>query len=232
MKTILAFFFAGLLFWSPLGASPMFFGQNQGAAVTPGFQTASDSFNYTDGTSLQSASSNWTLQGGGGLSVRNNGTLHGVRSSVPGIATCYFYNQLTWSPNQACQFYYVNIDGTTPLIMGVTVRASGTGGVFNCYTLSYNAGVVHLGKYNSGTGVDINTYSLTLTSGQGLRLEVTGSGSATRLTVKKDVGSGWVVVASGVDPGGTYISSGSPGLTGYDNVASSTDLTSWFATEI
>jgi hypothetical protein len=71
---------------------------------------------------------------------------------------------------------------------------------------------IELYRYASSTSTLITDVAHTFAAGHKLRLEVTGTGSATRLTVKKDTGGGWVDVITSVDPGGTYIDSGNPGI--------------------
>ncbi len=71
-------------------------------------------------------------------------------------------------------------------------------------------------KRISGSGTLINSGTLSLTSGAKIALEVTGAGSATRLTAQYDTGSGWTnwtgIVSA--DPGSTYIDGGAPGVQG------------------
>ena len=102
--------------------------------------------------------------------------------------------------------------------IGVAVRVQ-SGASNSAYGLWYD---VHSGTLNlvKITGIlstaftSITSTSKTYVATNKLRLEAIGSGSATKLYAYEDTGSGFVAVFSNVDPGGSYISGGQPGISG------------------
>lgn len=173
-------------------------------------EVASDNFNsYSNGNNLTVG--NWAAEQG--AIVAFNGAAYVDYVS----ANAYYRNTSTFSANQYSTVTIANITGNE--INGVTVRQQ-TGSV-NCYYLfHYRAdNETKLYRVNGGAATQINASSVTISSGYKLWLEVTGSGSSTRLTAKHDTGSGWVTIWSSVDPGGTYIDGGSAGIGGFGNGA-------------
>ena len=82
-------------------------------------------------------------------------------------------------------------------------------------------GNLYIGVMNNGS--DSYPFSASLgdiADGFKLRLTATGAGSATRLTVETNSGSGWTPVSgmTNVDPG-IYFDNGYPGVSGYNNAA-------------
>jgi hypothetical protein len=97
----------------------------------------------------------------------------------------------------------------------------------------YMAGVdaindrAYLWRVNSGTATSITDVAVTWNSGDKLRLEVSGTGSATRLVVKRSNGSAWSTVISSSDPGGTYLDTGKPGIYGGAWATAQPGISSW-----
>ena len=82
-------------------------------------------------------------------------------------------------------------------------------------------GNIYLGIMNAGSDTYPFSNSLgDIADGFKLRLTATGVGSATRLTVETNSGSGWTPVTgmNNVDPG-IYFDNGYPGVSGYNNAA-------------
>lgn len=136
----------------------------------------------------------------GGATSASNGHILYYNDSYAFLATQY--SQVTF---QAVPD--INTQG------GVSVRVQ-SGGTENAYYLAYNIGNgnLELGKNNAGTLAVLNSTAKTYSNGAIIRLEVTGTGSASRLTAYENTGSGLSVVFSSIDPGGTYIDGGKPGL--------------------
>lgn len=90
-------------------------------------------------------------------------------------------------------------------------------GANSFYALVYyrQSSELYLVKFNAGTGATVSgPIAKTYSTGNELKLEADGAGSATRLTGYEDTGSGWVAVFTSVDPGGTYLDGGFAGLCG------------------
>jgi hypothetical protein len=73
-------------------------------------------------------------------------------------------------------------------------------------------------RRNAGTNTQIGSaHDVNLATGNKIKLTVTGTGSSTRLTVALDTSGSYSNVGSftSVDPGGTYIDGGQPGVYGW-----------------
>lgn len=173
-------------------------------------QTASDTFLYTTASNLDDAP-NWSISSGSIL-VASNSLASGIYANASGANSLYYYDSGTWSGNQSAEMTIVNVNGTTVTTGGPAVRVDAANGYYAVYV----GGTVFLNKSNSDVHAGISSYVQALAVGNKLRLQATGSGSATRLKVSVDTGSGWTDLASSVDPGGTYISSGNPGVSTYN----------------
>ncbi len=196
-------------------------------------QTASDGFNYTDGVSL-GAQTNWANVDGT-LIVENNGSgVHGFRGNTGGQTNIVRYTPGTWSANQQAQVNIVTINSGAIQSGGVAMRCDGSG---NGYAVLYLAGTIYLVINNAGTENLFGTsWNQTLVAGNGLRASVTGAGSATRITITADLdnsGNYATTIVSSVDPGGTYISTGTPGVSAYTTSLGFLELFSnWAATDL
>ena len=227
MKALVAFIVSACVFALPLEAVlPGAFTNKTVMKPGSAFQTASDSFAYTN-TSLLGSQPNWTNIVGT-IIVYNNGTASGCSGNAAGDNVC-LYNQLTWASNQYCQYYYVNVNGTSAVAGGPGVRLTLTGGGTGYY-LTCLSGTIYVNMISGGSTSNLTNFAQAVSVGTGVRLSVVGSGSSTRLTVSIDSGSGFVAVFSNYDPG-TYFSSGSPGLCGSGSGGNQADMSLWFASE-
>lgn len=190
---------------------------NRGAPAGP-TQIASDGFDYSNGTNLNTTG-NWTAYSGSIAAWSSR-----AEANVANVSS-YYYHTATFNANQYATATMANGEGDS---RGITVRQQS--GSESCYDLIYNHydDQVQLRRINSGVTTNINTQAVTFPSGYKLWLEVTGTGSSTRLTAKHDIGSGWVTLWSNVDPGGTYIDGGKPGIFTYSQ-ASGAGIDDWSA---
>jgi len=181
-----------------------------GSAAFAWTQRASDDFaGHSFGEDL-TVNSNWTRTLGAAQSIiYSGGTNVGINN---GVGNCLYNYSGSVLSVQYSQFTMVTGSGGNPQL-GCIVRCQAGP---SCYLLYYNSdSTVRLNKCNSGTFADIaGPTAKSYVNGNKLRLEVIGAGSATRLTAYEDVGSGFVAIFSSIDPGGTYIDNGTPGLYG------------------
>lgn len=193
--------------------------------------SASDDFNSYANASTLAGQGNWANMISGQIdkvvNPSGDGRAVGASGSPQNIN---FYNSGTWADNQwSASTAYAS--GGQDVVVAVRC-SSGSGG--NCYYATRTTafgGYLLWGKFNSGSDSAIgNTPAGTLGAGDVLRLEVTGTGSSTRLKV---IFNG-VTKASNIDPGGTYISSGYPGMGGGAGAGTSTTsgVTYWQASDI
>jgi hypothetical protein len=139
----------------------------------------------------------------------------------PGLSTreaAYFSG--TIDANHRSEVTFADIaDPAYGLIMGPSVRINSSRDNYYAVGFVYVSGnkKLQLGRVNGGTWTQIGSdYDTTISEGDELSIEVTGSGSATRLTVQERIGGGsWDDIATDVDPGGTYIDGGNPGVWAY-----------------
>lgn len=208
-------------------AAPVNFGVWKTAhGSTP--QTASDNFDSYADASLLGGQGGWVNV----LStMRIDKTAGNGRftANVSTTQTQTVYSAGTWSSNQYAE---VTMSGVfTANFVGPSVRSNVSGDCYAAVAIINNVGTtVYLSVFNSGTATTVATASPTVADGDVIRLEVTGTGSATRLVVKQN---GSVIIAS-IDPGGTYVNSGNPGIGAYANLASATTLggTLWSASDL
>jgi hypothetical protein len=179
-----------------------------GAVSAPSGWTQRASDNFDSGTANTNLNTNpsWTARQGtiwyhlGGY-VQNNSA----------VDNFYYWNAYSFNASQYSQFTLVA--GSGAVVVGPACRIQT--GTVSAYFFLITATIAKLVRYNSGTGTDIVSTAKAYVAGNKLKLEVTGTGSATRLNAYEDTGSGWVAVWSNQDPGGTYIDGGSPGLFGF-----------------
>ncbi len=176
-------------------------------------QIASDSFPYANGTVLDTTG-NW-------IAVTNDyiaDTSPGItiaRGQSTGNQNCVAWNGAGAGSFTANQYSEITVYKSGNGNVGVIVRGAPGG---TCYRAMWGAGTVYLDKGNSGTYANVTSVgSITLNDNNKIRLSVTGTGSATRLVIAIDSGSGFVDVLGPTDPGGTYINSGVPGLGTFDD---------------
>lgn len=108
----------------------------------------------------------------------------------------------------------------------VVIKAAGAGGNFDWlgaavrvqegsadgYGVVFSSADLYLLRYDAGVLTILNSDTAeTLSPGDQISIEASGTGSATRLTVQVNKGAGWVTKWSNVDPG-TYYDGGHAGL--------------------
>lgn len=116
----------------------------------------------------------------------------------------------TYTPAQRCEIT-LKIIGTAFHFVGAAVRCQG---IDTRYQFQVDGSVYYLLSRNGGTQTVVPGHSgtaLALVAGNKIALEVTGDGLATRLKIEKDIGAGWVTIASNIDPT-VYLDGGTPGV--------------------
>lgn len=181
--------------------------------ISVSLRSVTDNFNSYADAAVLGSQTNWENIVGTIMIYNPSGTAGGLYASSSAEQICAYTNG-TWAANQAAQ-----ITQSTPSgggFRGASVRCSTASGGSGYYFLA-NATNVYLKARNAGTSTDLTSASITISGGETLRLEVTGTGSATRLTVKIN---GTAVISS-FDPSAVaYISAGAPGVSGYGLSAS------------
>lgn len=188
--------------------------------------TAADNFDsYADGSTL-SGQSNW-LKLDPSFSVLEVVNPTGIAGSLQsadgtGPSICY-YNAGTWSPDQSAQVTFMGDSAN------VAVRCASGSGYYAEASLAFG-GFVHLRLFAASSFSDlVNSGGGTApwVPGDVLSIQVSGSGSATRITVSRN-GSALI---SSYDPGsGNYLSTGAPGVGSSNQFTPSTD--NWSATDL
>lgn len=191
-------------------------------------QTASDNFDSYADASLLGGQGNWVDV----LSTMRIDKSAGNGRFIANVSTTQtqtVYSAGTWSANQYAE---VTMSGVfTANFVGPSVRSNISGDCYSVSAIINNVSTtVYLSVFNSGTATTVATASPTVADGDVIRVEVTGTGSGTRLVVKQN-GS---TIISSIDPGGTYVNSGNPGIGSYANVSAATTLggTLWSASDI
>jgi hypothetical protein len=143
---------------------------------------ATDAFTAASDAALQTYSSNWTINMGG----FNVSAASDYVQSDTGDYSAAHWNADTFSADQYAQVK-VSLRATSSDWVGPAVRAAASGGTFYGVFASTNYGdpQVFLSKLVSGSVTDLASVGLTLTAGDVIRLEVTGTAPAT-LTVKRN----------------------------------------------
>jgi hypothetical protein len=188
-----------------------------------GPQTASDNFDsYADASTL----------GGQGSWVGVTGTVKVIKpasdgrymSSGASVAVAR-WSAGTWSGNQYSEVT-LSAEAANGNYIGVAVRCQPS--AVTLYYVYWTNNTMYLNRYLAGSLVGMTTAAATIAPGKVLRLEVTGTGSATRLSTKVD-GS---TVINSYDPGATYIDGGNPGVACYNGDTTKFGGTSWIASDL
>jgi hypothetical protein len=185
---------------------------------------AQDNFDsYADG-SLLASSSNWDAAGANnGTWVRNtvgDGSIYGS-----GNNSLLYYTTASFNSDQRSEATIDAAGSTGFSWTGVTVRVQA--GVQTGYWLMCNANQIYLYSFNSGTPTLVRSDSaVTLAPGNRIALEATGVGTATRLRVQVDTGSGWVDHWSSENPTDD-IDGGKPGVGGSTGGDTFTRMDDW-----
>jgi hypothetical protein len=174
-----------------------------------GTEVASDNFDaYTNGADL-AAEANWAAVTGTVIAVGSGAkTALGNSGSY---AKCYSVWDGSGSFN-ADQYAECTVEMAGNGHCGVGVRM--TSAAHTSYSALYSEfdQKIYLMRHVAGTETVVSQPTQNLNSGHKMRLEVSGTGSSTRLTLKVDTGSGWTTIVNAADPGSTYIDSGKPGI--------------------
>lgn len=174
-----------------------------------------DNFDAYATSSSLAAAANWTAVTGAWLIYKpaSNGY---ARANTSGDESCIRYSAGTFASNQYSEVMFAVL-GASNGAVGPAVRCQ-TGAVsyYGCYWNKANS-TIYVFRMVAGTWTEITTYtSKTYVTGNKLKLQASGAGSATRLALYEDVGSGWAALGTNINPGGTYLDNGTPGVTGYD----------------
>lgn len=188
----------------------------------------SDDFQtYSDGTAL-GTQTNYTVMTGNAFIDGSNFSPKKVAyaSDGPGIAQ---YSGAQNSDQRAEGV--LQVIGTGFEFAAIAVRTQSitdTG-----YVLIVDGSVFYLIARVAGTQNIIAGYSgasLSLSNGDSVALEAAGASTSARLKVQKNTGSGWVDVATNVDPGVLlYIDNGTSGIGGNSGVSTHSSWASWSA---
>ena len=181
-----------------------------GSAAFAWTQRASDNFDAGAPGADLTTSGNWSITQGTMLYHAGGNVVQQSAASD----NFYYWNAYSFLSTQYSQGTMVIGSGAT--VCGYAVRIQPV--AVTAYFAMYDGTNVKLVRYNAGSGVTVVQIAKAYVGGEKLRIEAIGAGSATRLTVYEDIGSGFVAIGTmtSVDPGGTYIDNGSPGLFGFN----------------
>jgi hypothetical protein len=197
--------------------NPMFFGQNVVVAGGGPVQVAADNFDaYANGALLQSQTG-WSLVGG---SIKINKPASDGQAVSNSAATNCVRRTDTYTENQYAE---VTMGSVATNASGIGPAVACQSGAFSLYGVYYfpsplNSESLYLLKYNAGTKTDLANSgfgTVKCLAGDVVRLERTGTGAATRLTVKKNGVN--VTGLISIDPAGTYLGGGTAGIWGDGN---------------
>ena len=195
------------------------------AAGGGGGATATNNFDAYVNDSELGTNTGWTnIVSGGGIVVFKPGSDSSIFSSTAKGAVA-----VTTPTFTANHYSAGTLTATSGSYLGVAVRCSTTAENFY-YLVVDTTGALTLGKDNAGTTASIvDAYPAGISDNTRIKLSVTGTGSATRLTAYTN---GVIVPTfNAVDPGGTYIDGGKPGISGFVNSSGST-LDFWDASDL
>lgn len=190
--------------------------------------SATDNFDdYANGTDLDAAA-NWVNVGTGRMDVIKPAADGVISPTTDATHTCVRYSGASFNANQYSEIVLVVGAGSTSGCAGVAARIQSDATTYYYAFWSKANGVVYYGYNNDGTPADISNFEQVYSDGNKLRLEVSGAGANTRVTVKHDVGAGWVTVVDAANPA-VDIDGGSPGVSGYSDLSGSgtVDLDDW-----
>ncbi len=190
---------------------------------------ATDAFTNAGATAnLPTYSANWTVEAGGAGFFRVDGTTDVVFPDINGTDALARWNADSFNADQYSQGACKATDPTDPAWIGVAVRIAT--GAFTAYELQIfrdGSGTVSysLDRANAGAFTNLATgAAMAWTSGDVLRLEVSGSATVALKMYKNGVQFGSTVN----DSSAGRITSGSAGIAGFNNTASlATTLDNW-----
>ncbi len=181
-----------------------------------GGMVAQDNFDaYDDGDHyVQLASTaNWVNEGSDQIWVFNDSGDGYIYSAISGAATSGCRNLATVNANHYSQVVFEATGAS--LAVGPACRMQA--GADSFYAAIADSATLYLVRKVGGTETTLTSTAKSYTASNKLRIEPTGTGSGTRLTVYEDTGSGWAAVSgmTSYDPGGTYLDSGFTGVAGF-----------------
>ncbi len=175
-----------------------------------GGATATDTFQALGSGVLLSSGGNWAGVGTNQMITSNEaGDIVAYGNDGSGASARYTATTFAANHSAAITLY---LSGSPSGGIAPAVRMQPAANSFYFAYYDETAQLVYLYKRNAGTDAQIgSTASRNYASGDVLTLSATGTGSATRLTVTDGSGA----VFTSVDPGGTYLDDGQPGIWGY-----------------
>lgn len=210
------FFTTNLIAWWPQNFQPRVAFSGFALSVTQNFNSFS--------SGQLSGQGSW-LANNGQMNVTNSGI-----APVSAIVAIYHWNA-TWAVNHRASVTLTTCTGSaTNDSGGVTVRNAGAG-VNTCYQLMYYRHVVYLQSYNAGTGATLQSVARIYADGVKLRLSVTGTGSALRLTAQEDTGGGWSALWTDYNPT-LELDTGKPGVHGFKLDTGSVRMDDWLGEDL
>lgn len=195
--------------------NPTFFTQN---VTRVPVQVFADTFDtYANGALLQSQSG-WSLVGGS-ISVSKPAS-DGQAIASNAATSCVRRSTGTYTQDQYAEVTMGSVATNASAIGPAVACQSGAYSFYGVYYFASPAGFesLYLLKYVAGTKTDLANSGfgvVPVLAGDVIRLERSGTGTATRLTVKKN-GADVAGLAS-IDPATTYLSNGTPGIWGDGN---------------
>jgi hypothetical protein len=182
--------------------------------------TASDEFTNTNGTALATHNADWTVLTGT-VVIQSNAAVGNTNTAGSLARYAGTWGADQWSAGTMSD-PGTNSNGTA----GVAVRAAASG--YTAYVAevgnSGGADVLYVSRYNAGTYADLRTTNpFPISEDDVLKLEVSGTGATVTLKVYlNDVQQGTDIT----DSSGSRLTSGSPGLSFYDD-GQLTSVKSW-----
>lgn len=186
-----------------------------GAASGGAGEIASDDFESYSADADLASQANWDTVIGAMIVKDVSGNKVAKGNSSTANSACVWAGSGTFNADQYSEGTIQWASGVAYIAVAARIQA-GVETYYRALALP-NSSQVRIDKYIAGTQTVGTTVSQGLTTGNRLRIEVTGVGSATRITVKVDTGSGYTSIITSDDPGATYIDGGKPGLSSYDN---------------
>lgn len=207
--------------------NPLFFGQNFVPAAGGPAQIAADNFDSYANNALLQSQAGWSLLAG---SIKiNKPAAVGDAVTNSGPTSCVRRTD-TYAEDQYAEVTMTNVaTSATGIGPAVACQSGGAFTFYGCYYFPSPAGSesIYLLKYIANTKTDLANSgfgTVKLLTGDVLRLERAGTGTATRLTVKRN-GTAITGLIS-INPNATYIAGGFAGIWG-DGNPSAVSAASW-----
>jgi hypothetical protein len=170
---------------------------------------AQDNFDSYANLSSLGAAADWVDNGAAMIVSKpaSDGAIITASGSAIGLA----YHTATFSANQRAEITIeATVAGGNFDWLGPAVRIQA--GAVTGYGVVFSSTDLYLVSFNAGTQATIvSDTGMTLSAGNRIAIEASGTGAATRLKVQIDTGSGWVDKWTNRDPA-VDIDGGSPGV--------------------